>query len=352
MWLGIVISAIALWLAFRQVSWNELATAVLSVDWSLLGLAAVIAMFDQFLRGLRWRQLLVPVGQVPTVDSFSYLSIGALANSVLPLRAGEVIRAALLGKKLNLSKSAVFATVVVERIFDVLMLVAIALALFAAMPILPEVKRTILLFGAVGLGLFVMMWWIAGHLAWVQSSRLGVWAQRIGPTINGLPERPRRVAGIEMSILTRKLWHMVESFVGGMGAIRSPRLAVSVGVYTMLAWGASIAYVWLVLRACQLDLPWTASLMVLVVVNFGAAIPSSPGALGVAHFLAVLALSPWDVPPGQALTFAIMVHAVVFSVMVGVGLACLWREGIGFRQLAKTDDQPESPTIVDPELTL
>jgi hypothetical protein len=140
-------------------------------------------------------------------------------------------------------------------------------------------------------------------------------------------------------MLLRRIWGMMRSFSGGLGVLRSPRLAASAIGLTILAWGAALLYVWLVLRACGLDLPWTAALAVLVVVNFGAAIPASPGGLGVVHVLAMVALTPWDVPRTQALGFAIMVHAVLFLVGILLGLLSMWRQGMGLGQLAQTGDQ-------------
>jgi hypothetical protein len=350
-WLGVAISVVCLWLVFRNVQWVELGAAIQAVDWTILALAAFVALLDQVVRGVRWRVFLVPVGRVSAADSFSFLSIGALANVVLPLRAGEIIRAVLLGEKRQLSKSAVFGTVVVERLFDVLMLVAMALVLLAAMPIPLPVKQTVIVLGVAGLLVLLAMWWAVGQLSDDRDSRLARQAKALGQRLAGPPEQPRQLLGIDLGKWLRKGWLMAQSFVAGLGVVRTPRLAASGAAYTVLAWGASLAYIWLVLRACHLNLPWTASLMVLVLVNFGAAIPSSPGGLGVVHLLAIAALTPWNVPPSQALTFAIMVHATVLAVMVGVGLACLWWEGMGISQLAGARGQPAAAVAIDQDMT-
>ena len=338
-WLGMLISVVCLVLAFRNVRWLDLAVAMRSVDWAVLALAGLAVVLDLFLRGLRWRILLVPVGAVPVGDAFSFLNIGAMANNVLPLRAGEIIRSVLLGSKHHLSKSAVFATVVVERLFDVLMLVVMALILMAAMPLPVLVKQAVVVIGIAGFGLAVVFWWVAGHLTTGNTSRL---ADRLGALVDrlaGPPETPRRVLGIQLSGPLHTAWTWVQSFAGGLGVVRSPRLTTAAAGYTVLSWLSSVAYVLLVLRACHLDLPWTAALMVMVIVNFGAALPSSPGALGVVHVLAMLALTPWNVPQPAALTFAIMLHAVLFLVTVLMGLASLWHEGLNWQQLAGASNQ-------------
>lgn len=351
-WFGVAISVVCLWLAFRSARWAELAAAVRTVDWTILGLAALAALLDLFLRAVRWRKLLVPISKVSLADSFSFLSIGALANSVLPLRAGEIIRPVLLGEKRHLSKSAVFATVVVERLLDVLALVVLALVLLLVMPIPPAVRNTVVVLGVAGLAALLVLWWVAGRLDQGDRSL----PARLSDHRSG--ERPRRIAGVELRPLLGKGWAMFQSFAGGLAVMRTPRLAASASVYTAAAWGASLLYIWLVMAACHLDLPWTASLMVLVIVNVGAAIPSSPGGLGIVHLLAILALTPWNVEQSQALTFAIMIHAVLLAVVVATGLICLWREGVGLRQLASSvpsetpaSSAAEATVALDPPAT-
>jgi len=339
-WLGIAISVACLYLAFRNVRWAELVVALRAVNWPILALAALTIVVDTVLRSLRWRGLLTPVGTVSTSDAFDFLNIGVLANSVLPLRAGEFIRAILLGEKRDLSKSAVFATVVVERVFDVLMLVILAVVLMAAMPLHPAVKRTVLIFGIAGVVMMVLFWWASGSLATNETTWLSTRANRLIAWFAGPPDQPSQHETREkIASLLRRVWGMVQSFGSGLGVLRSPRLTADATVFTILAWGAALLYIWLVLRACGLNLPWTAALMVLVIVNFGAAIPSSPGGLGVVHVLALLALTPWNVPRSQALSFAIMVHAVLFLVGILLGLLSLWRQGMGLGQLTRAGDQ-------------
>src|SRR6266550_1963152 len=119
-WLGILSSLIFLFLVFRNVRWLELAAVLHTVNWTILLLAAAIYALSLMVRGLCWQALLAPLGPVSTKDAVTYANIGYMANSLLPLRAGEVIRAALLAQKRRLVKSAVLATIVLERLLDIL----------------------------------------------------------------------------------------------------------------------------------------------------------------------------------------------------------------------------------------
>lgn len=320
-WLGMACSALFLFLAFRKVQWPQLSAALQAVDWRYLLLAAVVFIVKQVVRGLRWQVLLAPLGLLKVRDAFAYLNIGHMANNLLPLRAGEVVRTVLLGEKTGFSKSAVLATIVVERLLDILVLVAFSFVLTLMMPIPPLMKQSALAFGAVG-GLGVVgLWWVAGHVFAGEAQR------------SSESKRVMHFGGSKLSGLVQKVHRLGRSFVSGLAVVRSPGQSGAAVGYSTLAWGLGVGSTWLVMRACHLDLPLTAALLVVVVVNLGAAIPSSPGFIGVVHFLAVVALAPWAVERSAALGFAIVFHAQSFLITVGLGVVYLGLERKSFSKL-------------------
>jgi uncharacterized membrane protein YbhN (UPF0104 family) len=248
------------------------------------------------------------LGVVTPAEAIAYVNIGYLANDLLPLRAGEAIRAVLLGRKRRLSVSAVAATIVLERFLDVLVLVLLTLLLMLAMPIPPRVRRAALVAGGVAALGVAGLWWAAG----------GHWPGWVASRLDGrLPDR-----------LLKAIHQIGESFAAGLSAIRSWRQIAVAGLYSAVAWGAVCTSACLMMVASGLQLPWYAALMVVVVVNFGAAIPSSPGFIGVVHFLVTVALSPWAVGRESALAFAIVYHAVPFLMTVGLGAISMSWQGI------------------------
>jgi uncharacterized protein (TIRG00374 family) len=211
--------------------------------------------------------------------------------------------------------------VVLERLLDVLSAGVLALILMGMMPVSPLIKRAVLLIGGAGCAIVMALWWAAGRGSLLAIERplynsFSVWS-------NG-----------RLNALLARLAGIVYSFRSGLLAIRSPRQVALVIWYSVLAWSAVIVYTWLVLRACSLTLPLSAALMVTVLVNFGAAIPSSPGFIGVTHFLAVLALTSWAIEQSQALGFAVVFHALGFLVTVLLGIVLLGRENVAFGRLA------------------
>ena len=309
-WLGIVCSAFFLYLACRNVHWAELGIALRAVDGGYLLLALVVCLLRLLAGGLRWRALVMSLGPLTVREAFAYLNIGHMANNLLPLRAGEIVRTVLLGEKKGFSKSAVLATIVLDRLLDILVLVVFTLLLMLVMPISPLVKQSAVVFAAVGCLAAVGLWWAAGRGAATEAP--GVQSS------SGL-KRPVRFGRIKGIGLMQKLLQFGRSFASGLSAVRSPGQAGAALGYSTLGWGLSVGFTWLVLRACNLELPWTTALMVVVVVNFGAAIPSAPGFIGVMHFLAVMALEPWRVEQSAALGFALVYHAQTFLLTVGLG---------------------------------
>jgi uncharacterized protein (TIRG00374 family) len=330
-WLGMACSAVFVFLTFRNVHWSELGEALLAVDWALLSAAIGLLIVNLVARGFRWRALLAPLGPVKPSVTFAYINIGYLGNAVLPLRAGEIIRVVLLARKVRFSKSAVLATVVVERVLDVLSLVTLTLLLMLVMPIPPLVKKSAL--AAAGLaGLAVVgLWWAHGRAS-------GIAAQDPGAPPGF--DRISRLAGDRLGPLIARVGELGRSFTGGLAALRSPRLSGLAIGNSALAWALSLGSTWLILRACHVEVPWTAALMVIVVINFGVAIPSSPGFIGVMHFLAVVALEPWEVERSVALGFAVVFHATAFLVSTALGAACLAYEGVEVGSLTEISKEP------------
>jgi uncharacterized membrane protein YbhN (UPF0104 family) len=141
--------------------------------------------------------------------------------------------------------------------------------------------------------------------------------------------------------VTRFALEWLHRFVAAINVIRSPtRLTLSVAL-TSLGWGMLGLYLIIMIIAFHVPAPPEAALLVLVVTNLGAAIPSSPASLGVYHVLAVLALSVWNIDTAVAVAFAIGSHALVITMHILVGLICAWFEGwriIGLKRLASADN--------------
>ncbi len=324
-WAGIAVSGVLLWLALRGVDWSHLGKVFMTVSWPSCGIAALFLLANLIVRAVRWRVLLTPVCRLPLFDVFAYSEIGYMANNLLPLRAGEFIRAILIGHRHSVSKSAVLATIAVERVLDILSLLAFVLLVALFMPMPQVVRRSILVAEIVAILAVATLWVV---------SRLEKRTERLLDRISVFIPR----------LLRARVVNIVVAFARGLQSLRSGQRMLSLIAISLLAWVLVLFEILFILDAFDLALPWYAGTFTIVVLNLGIAIPSSPGFVGVAHYLIVLALSFFAVSQTEALGVALVTHGLGFVLNVVLGLAFLWRENIAFRQLdnwARLDKLPE-----------
>src|ERR1700752_2343939 len=124
-WIGFVVAAACLFFLLRVTDWAALRSAFLRADYRWIVIALPVFLSGYLVRGLRWHHLLAPIQRVPTRGLLPYLVIGFMANNVLPGRVGEFVRPYLTGKRFGISRTASFATVVLERVFDGLTMLAV-----------------------------------------------------------------------------------------------------------------------------------------------------------------------------------------------------------------------------------
>ena len=117
-WIGIIISIIFLWLSMKNVSWTNVKESFLIINYFYLIPIFLILILAHILRAVRWQYLLIKIKKIPIFDLFSFLMITNLFLNTLPARIGEIMRAYMLGKKYNISKTACFSTIILEHLFD------------------------------------------------------------------------------------------------------------------------------------------------------------------------------------------------------------------------------------------
>jgi len=263
--------------------------------------------------------LLLSVKRLSVTDCLAYVMIGYMANAVLPFRLGEVARPVLLGEIKQISKSAVLATIVLERLFDVLSLILLAIILAFVMDIPPKVRGGIFVVGSVAVAGFAILW--------VTSLRQKTdWIARMIPSF--IPD-----------FVQRKGLALAESFIIGLKIFHRNREFLVVLIYSILSWGIVCVGATFYLKAFGFSLPWFAPPFEVMVINLGTMVPSSPGYVGVVHLLDVVALSVFGVGKSAALGFAIVRHGVVYILTVSLGIFFLWREGIAWEKVGTIETE-------------
>ena len=316
LWIGIVFSLGFLVLALRGVDLAETANALRRVNVPILGAAVASYVLSAAAKAIRWR-LLLAARKAPSFGrAFSVMSIGVLANAFLPARLGEFTRAYLMGESEADSKVYVLGTVAVEKVTDLLFLLLALMALLSRMA-LPEwlagpARGTALVLAILAPCFVLLVWQREFFLRMVERvSRFVPLAWREG--------------------LVRQTHYGLAS----LDVVRRPRLLIGLLGWSLIVWILSALTNTLVFMALELTLPVWASLLLLVVLQVGMAVPSSPGRIGVFQYLVILALSIFAVDKNVALGYSVVLYLVVYVPMVLIGGYCLWREKITWQKLAE-----------------
>jgi len=327
-WLGLAISAAALYFAVRGVAWDDLVAELGKAHYRWLAPGAALILLGQVTRACRWRVLFGDGPRPSLRDAFAILSVGYLVSGIFPLRLGDPVRAWLVDARTAARGPEALATVLVERAVD-LLTVLVFLALLVPQPAArllggqlgpgpwadPANVRA-LTFGAVGLV----------YLGMAAVSILGGRAGRLAAA--GLAG-----AGVS-SAAAHRVGIAVAGFASGFGALRRPRVLLETAAWSLLIWWLGGIEYWVIMWAFDLEVPYNVAVFVLCGTAIFAILPSSPGYVGVFHTAVIVTLAIIaDVPKDVALSYAIVLHGLVMVVLIGMGLVGLRMIGLSRRAL-------------------
>ena len=301
-WVGVVVSAVLLWVAVRGVSFEEVLEELRRVRplWLVPVLASIFVRF--WLTAIRWQLLLRPIKQIGVHRLFAITMIGFMANNVLPARLGEFVRAYALGRSEALPPSLPFATIVIERIFDGFTLLLFLLGGLAFL----RPGRTLLWAAGLTCGLYVAV------LAGLVVLRTG---RGMGLLIAALGRLPARLADPARRLL--------DSFRAGLDVLSDGRALLATAALSVLIWVVNAAGVEATFYAFALDLPPYASFLLLGTIAVALVLPSAPGYIGPFQVGTVEGLALVGVPRETALSLSIVYHLANYVPITIVGLAYL-----------------------------
>jgi hypothetical protein len=314
MWVGVFFSLGFFVLALWNVDLKLTVESLSRVNFLLLGLALVSTILSALLKAIRWR-LLLSVRNEPALGRvFSVLYIGQMVNAFLPSRLGEIARAYLIGESEADSKVYVLGTIVVEKVIDLLFLLISLLFLVLQMP-LPEWLAGPARGSAIAMLILIPILLI---LAWQREFIIKV-VERIS----------------HIFPLTWRKWVMQQAKFGltSLDVVRHPRLLVSLLFWSLIIWVLSALTNYFVFIAMGIALPLWSSLLLLVVLQIGSAVPSTPGRIGVFQYLTILTLSIFAIDKNIALGVSVLLYLVIYIPIALIGGYCLWREKVTWKKL-------------------
>jgi hypothetical protein len=284
--LGVAISLVALSLVVRNVdlgaAWETLRGA--RPQWVALLLAFVIA--DVLLRAVRWRVLLAPLADVPLRATLGSLLVGYLANNVLPARLGEIVRSHDLGERTGVSRSTILGTIVVERVVDTVVVVAIASVAILVLSVRGIVASAVL----VGLAVTALL--VVAIAVGIAAHRLPG-AERLGAFIGRWP----RVRDVLTKLRT------------GLSIASDARTMAAAVALTVGSWSFTVLAFASAAQAVGVEPTIGQAALLAAGTNLATAIPAAPGYVGTFELAAVTIARSVGIAAEPALAFAVLVHA-------------------------------------------
>ncbi len=327
-----LISAGLLVLVFKDVSWGRFWTTITQIQYGWLLVGAALLAYSIWLRAARWRILLMKQKSFTTYRLFKAEMIGYMGNDILPFRAGEVLRAWLVGRWGNLPISGVGATIVVERGLDMFSFGLLAALYLLWWPWLPIARLLGLVALAAVLFLILLSTWMNRHHE-LYHSRLQKWAERA--TQKGKGKLARQI---------------VAGFAGLESIWRMPRLGV-VALQTLILWLLYVIITFCGLQAFHFDITLGQQLhaiaVLLIFTTLSLSIPAAPGAVGTYHGATVAALSFFNVGADGARAFALVFHLVNYLVMTLPGIWFTLREGLQLTAVLEDSEAKASEMPVE-----
>jgi glycosyltransferase 2 family protein len=312
-WASLAISVVFIALFLRATHPGQIEDALRDANYWYLFPAFAVLLCAIAARCVRWSVLMRPVANMSPARLYPYAMIGYMANNLLPARAGEVVRAYVLGDRENVSKMGTFGTIAVERLFDGCILVMMLLIAGSLVGFENSKLQAI----AIVSSIFFLVALVAFYVLTLReerAKRVTHWALRI------LPER-----------FESKAEEMADSLVGSLRSVHDPRSLFLVLVFSAVAWTIEAGCYMLVGKGFGLDVDFGHYCLLLAAANLAIIIPTFFGGTGPFEWAAKLVLVGAGVSGSVAGAYAIIAHALVLVPTTIIGLVLLWSFGISFR---------------------
>ena len=316
-WVGILVSAAFLYYALRGLKLAEFWQAIITANYWWLIPGVAIFFVDVWVRAWRWHYMLRPLKSIPTKTMFPIVTIGYMGNNIFPARAGELLRAAVLKDREGVPISASLATIIVERIFDgVVMLSFVFLNL-------SELARLTGSSGLVGnlnirdVALWGSMLFFGALLVFLLAAMFPTVTERL---VNYIIDHfvPTR--------LQKETRGLVMHFLSGLESLRSPKDALMIFLTTVVIWLLETGKYWFVMHAFQFSVSFFALMLMNGIVNLATTLPSAPGYVGTFDAPGIALLGAYSIPVAIAASYTLVLHAALWFPITVLGAYYYFRQ--------------------------
>lgn len=327
--IGFIISGVFMFLAVRGINFSEVVRSFRSANYLYAVPILLIVLLVLFFRSYRWGIILEPRIKYPQWPLFIITAIGFMTISILPARLGEFTRPFLVKQKSGIRISSTMATIVVERVFDLLTLMVVLGMVILTIPLPPEIFKAGLIILIIVLAVFVLLMLLVGK----KELSLKI--------LNSIFDKlPGRVGSF--------IKNQLHAFIEGLEILPDVKKTLYVAFLSAIIWGLLALSCYLMFFAFGLNdkLSIINAFALTVIIAIGVMLPAAPGFVGNYHYACVLGLKFFGVNEAAALSYAIALHFLQLIPVIGIGLVLLPSQKISLPAFIKK----ETTEIVQEEL--
>ncbi|HSM56434.1 MAG TPA: lysylphosphatidylglycerol synthase transmembrane domain-containing protein [Candidatus Sulfomarinibacteraceae bacterium] len=324
LWLGVLISAFFVWLALRGLELGQVWQYMAGANYWWLIPGVLTYFVGVWARTWRWDYMLRPIKQMPVRRLFPVVVIGYMGNNVYPFRAGELLRAYVLRRREAVSISASMATVIVERVFDGLVMLVFVFVALPFTPIPSSSLRSVVIVASLGFfGAMIVFFALAAMPD--RAYTLAEWFSSVF-----LPYRARD-----------PVLDFTRHFLGGLESLRDFRNVLMIFATSVVIWLLETVKYWFVMHAFAFEVTFFALMLMNGVVNLATTLPSAPGYVGTFDTPGIAILTLYGVTPDLAGAYTLVLHAALWLPITLLGAYYMLREGLGWSDFGRAAQMKE-----------
>jgi glycosyltransferase 2 family protein len=315
---GCIISSVFIFFAVRGINFSEVIENFRSANYRYVIPIVLLMVVVLFLRSYRWGIILEPRVKYPQWPLFTITAIGFMSISLLPARLGEFIRPLLVKQKSGVRISSTMATIVVERMFDLLTLMLILCLVILNISLPPEIFKTCIIVLVMVLVIFFVLLLLVLKKEFSQ--------QIFNLLLDKLPAK-----------IGTALKNQLHAFIEGLEILPDVKKIIYVALISLLIWGALGLSCYMLFFSFGFNLPFIAAYAVTLMIAIGVMIPAAPGFIGTYHSACITSLALYSIPKAAALSYAIVLHFLQLIPTVVIGLLLLSSQKISLPTLIKKE---------------
>ena len=302
--LGIVVSVIFIYLSLRGVEFEKVLKGLKDVNPIFLLPAMVLLLLALLLRSLRWGVVLSPIERICQRRLFPITCVGTMAIILIPMRIGELIRPYLVSNESKIPLSASLATILVERVFDLLTVLSILFLVTLSTAVPQWLVKTG--YGSLAI-LFVLLFCML-----LIYFRMEMMIRCFSPLLDKLPRN-----------FGAKIESLIHTFVAGFKIISSPKRLIYILILSFTIWGCSGLAIYTLFFFYDFQLTLVNAFVILVITVIGISLPAGPGMVGNFQFACIVALSLFGIQKSDALSFSMIYYFMAIGKIILLGLIFL-----------------------------